>query len=44
MADDEILVWTPTPQMFEAPRGAAEPNGLLFSKETLQSLPEALGC
>ena len=43
MADDEILVWTPTPQMFEAPRGANEPNGLLFTQETLQRLPEALG-
>ena len=43
MADDEILVWTPTPQMFEAPRGVDEPNGLLFTQETLQRLPAALG-
>ncbi|MEF8710779.1 MAG: hypothetical protein V5B38_18850 [Candidatus Accumulibacter propinquus] len=43
MADDEILVWTPTPQMFEAPRGMNEPNGLLFTQDTLQRLPEALG-
>lgn len=43
MADDEILVWTPTPQMFEAPRGVNEPNGLLFTQDTLQRLPEALG-
>ena len=43
MADDEILVWTPTPQTFEAPRGVDEPNGLLFTQETLKRLPEALG-
>jgi hypothetical protein len=30
MADDEILVWTPTPLMFEAPRDTDEPNGLLL--------------
>jgi hypothetical protein len=43
MADDEILVWTPTPLMFEAPRDTDEPNGLLLTQETLQRLPEALG-
>ncbi len=43
MADDEILVWTPTPQMFEAPRGVDEPNGLLFTQDTLQRLHAALG-
>jgi hypothetical protein len=43
MADDEILVWTPTPEMFEAPRRVNEPNGLLFTQDTLRRLPEALG-
>jgi hypothetical protein len=43
MADDEVLVWAPAPLMFEAPRSDDEPNGLLFTQETLQRLPEALG-
>ncbi|MEF8724367.1 MAG: hypothetical protein V5B30_17860 [Candidatus Accumulibacter delftensis] len=43
MADDEVLVWAPAPLMFEAPRSDDEPNGLLFTPETLQRLPEALG-
>ena len=43
MTDDEILVWAPTPLMFEAPRGVDEPNGLLVTRETLQRLPAALG-
>lgn len=43
MADDEILVWTPTPEMFEAPRRVNEPNGLLFTQDTLRRLHEALG-
>ncbi len=43
MADDKILVWTPTPEMFEAPRRVNEPNGLLFTQDTLRRLPEALG-
>jgi len=29
MADDDVLIWTPTPLMFEAPRTAAEPNGIV---------------
>ena len=43
MADDEVLIWTPTPLMFEAPRGEDEPNGLILTPATTQALPEALG-
>ena len=43
MADDKVLIWTPTPLMFEAPRGASEPNGLILTPQTLQELPQALG-
>ena len=43
MADDEVLIWTPTPLMFEAPRSEAEPNGLVLTPQTLQDLPQALG-
>jgi hypothetical protein len=43
MADDAVLIWTPTPLMFEAPRGQVEPNGLILTPQTLESLPEALG-
>ena len=43
MADDEVLIWTPTPLMFEAPRTANEPNGLILTPATTKALPEALG-
>jgi len=43
MADDEVLIWTPTPLMFEAPRSKSEPNGLMLTPQTLQDLPQALG-
>jgi len=43
MADDEVLIWTPTPLMFEAPRGESEPNGLILTPQTLKELPQALG-
>jgi len=43
MADDEVLIWTPTPLMFEAPRGASEPNGLMLAPQTLKDLPHVLG-
>ena len=43
MADDDVLIWTPTPLMFEAPRTVAEPNGLVLTPQTFKSLPEALG-
>ncbi len=43
MTDDNVLVWTPTPLMFEAPRQHAEPNGMMLTPETFKELPEALG-
>jgi len=43
MADEQVLIWTPTPLMFEAPRGKSEPNGLILTPQTLQDLPESLG-
>ncbi|MCW2312734.1 hypothetical protein [Rhodoferax antarcticus] len=43
MADDDVLIWTPTPLMFEAPRGESEPNGLILTPQTLKELPQALG-
>ena len=43
MTDDEVLIWTPTPLMFEAPRGIEEPNGLILTPLTLKALPQALG-
>lgn len=43
MADDEVLIWTPTPLMFEAPRIKSEPNGLILTPQTLKDLPQALG-
>lgn len=43
MADEQVLIWTPTPLMFEAPRTPDEPNGLILTAETIENLPEALG-
>lgn len=43
MADEEVLIWTPTPLMFEAPPGVDEPNGLVLTPNTLEYLPMALG-
>lgn len=43
MADDAVLIWSPTPLMFEAPRTAAEPNGLMLTPDTLTALPASLG-
>ena len=43
MTDDKVLVWTPTPLMFEAPRQHAEPNGITLSPQTFEELPQALG-
>ncbi len=43
MTDDNVLVWTPTPLMFEAPRQHAEPNGMMLTPETFKVLPEAMG-
>jgi len=43
MSDAEVLIWTPTPLMFEASRGATETNGLRLTPHTLKALPAALG-
>lgn len=43
MSDDEVLIWTPTPLMFEAPRTGAEANGLMLTPLTLAAMPAALG-
>ena len=43
MTDDNVLVWTPTPLMFEAPRQHAEPNGMVLTPQSFNELPQALG-
>jgi len=43
LADQEVMIWAPTPLMFEAPRDAKEPNGLILTPQTLEELPAALG-
>ena len=43
MTDDNVLVWTPTPLMFEAPRQHAEPNGMVLTPQTFKDLPQAMG-
>jgi len=43
MTDENVLIWTPTPLMFEAPRQPEEPNGLVLTPETFKELPKALG-
>ena len=43
MADEQVLIWTPTPLMFEAPPGQNQPNGIVLGPSTLQSLPAAVG-
>lgn len=43
MADDNVLIWTPTPLMFEAPRQHAEPNGMVLTPLTFKELPQAMG-
>lgn len=42
MADEQVLIWSPTPLMFEAPPGAEQPNGLVLSPTTLRDLPAAV--
>ena len=42
MADEQVLIWPPTPLMFEAPPGAEQPNGLVLSPATLRDLPAAV--
>ena len=43
MTDDNVLIWTPTPLMFEAPRQHAEPNGMVLTPKTFEALPQAMG-
>ena len=43
MTDDNVMIWTPTPLMFEAPRQPQEPNGMVLTAETFKELPKALG-
>lgn len=43
MSDDEVMIWTPTPLMFEAPRTGDETNGLVLTPQTLAAIPAALG-
>ena len=43
MTDDSVLIWTPTPLMFEAPRQHAEPNGMALTPHTFKELPQAMG-
>jgi hypothetical protein len=43
MSDDEVMIWTPTPLMFEAPRVGDETNGLVLTPQTLSEMPAALG-
>lgn len=43
MSDEEVLIWTPSPLMFEAPRTGAQTNGLFLTPQTLAGMPKALG-
>lgn len=43
MADEQVLIWTPTPLMFEAPPGQNQPNGIVLGPSTLEKLPAAVG-
>jgi len=43
MSDDEVLIWTPSPLMFEAPRTDAETNGLILTPLTFSEMSKALG-
>lgn len=43
MADNEVLIWGPTPLMFEAPRSASETNAMTLTQQTLKDLPQAFG-
>jgi hypothetical protein len=43
MTDDNVLIWTPTPLMFEPPRQHAEPNGIVITPQTYEKLPQAMG-
>jgi hypothetical protein len=43
LSDQDILIWAPTPLMFEAPRDSTEPNGLILTPQTIELLPKVLG-
>lgn len=43
MTDDNVLIWTPTPLMFETPRQQTEPNGMVLTPQTFIELPQAMG-
>ena len=43
MSDDDVMIWMPTPLMFEAPRTGDETNGLILTPQTLSEMPAALG-
>jgi hypothetical protein len=43
MTDDNVLIWTPTPLMFEGPRQHDEPNGMVLTPQTFKELPQAMG-
>ena len=43
LTDEQVLIWAPTPLMFEAPRDSNAPNGLALTPQTLEALPDALG-
>ena len=43
MADEQVLIWTPTPLMFEAPPGQDQLNGIVLGPSTLENLPAAVG-
>jgi hypothetical protein len=43
MSDERVLIWTPTPLIFEAPPGEGQPNGIVLESKTLEDLPAAVG-
>lgn len=43
LSDQEVLIWAPTPLMFEAPRDSKEPNGIVLTPQTMELLPNVLG-
>ena len=43
MTDNNVLIWTPTPLMFDATRQHADPNGMVLTPQTFNDLPQAMG-
>lgn len=43
MSDGDVLLWSPTPLMFEAPRSDRESNGILLTAQTVADIAEAVG-